>query len=62
MSTERRQGKISTTDDIQKELVREFFSDRASPKKAAGRALGGILEIITYYIFIRAAKIVLAMA
>lgn len=37
-------------DQIQKALAASVFSDRDSKKKAAGRALGTVLEIITFYL------------
>jgi len=38
-----------TVDDLQQQLMNEFFDRKRSPKKAAGRALGVIQEVITYY-------------
>ena len=39
-----------SVDTLQKYLQKEVFSHTSSPKKAAGRALGTIVEIITYYL------------
>lgn len=39
-----------SVDELQKALEREVFSDRASAKKAAGRALGTFVELITFYL------------
>lgn len=36
-------------DQLQKALTRDVFSHTDSPKKAAGRALGTLIEIITFY-------------
>jgi len=38
-----------TVDELQKLITHQFFADRASPKKAAGRALGALVELVTYY-------------
>ena len=37
-------------DQLQKALSTDVFSDRTDSKKAAGRALGTILELISYYL------------
>lgn len=39
-----------SVDAIQKALGKELFSDRKDIKKAAGRALGTLVELITYYV------------
>jgi len=41
---------MSTVDDAQKYLKEAFFQHAKSQKKAAGRAIGTILEIIVYFI------------
>jgi len=40
----------SSIDQMQKTLQNEFFNNRKDSKKAAGRDLGTIVEIITYYL------------
>jgi len=40
----------SSVDEIQKQLQKEVFAHTQSSKKAAGRALGTIVEIVTYYL------------
>ena len=37
-------------DQLQKVLSADVFGDRTDSKKAAGRALGTILELISYYL------------
>lgn len=39
-----------SVDKLQKVLAEEIFSHTKDPKKAAGRALGTFIEIITYYL------------
>ncbi|MDR2065877.1 MAG: hypothetical protein LBP85_09270 [Prevotellaceae bacterium] len=39
-----------SVDKLQKVLANEVFNHTKDPKKAAGRALGTIIEIITYYL------------
>ena len=39
-----------SVDALQKALVAKVFHDRADTKKAAGRALGTIVELITFYL------------
>jgi hypothetical protein len=38
-------------DLLQKNLAKDIFGDRQDTKKASGRALGTLLELLTYYIF-----------
>lgn len=38
-----------SVDKLQKVLAEEIFSHTKDPKKAAGRALGTFIEIITYF-------------
>ncbi|MGB3514344.1 MAG: hypothetical protein WBA93_35065 [Microcoleaceae cyanobacterium] len=40
----------SSIDEIQKVLAQSIFKHTLDKKKAAGRALGTIVEIITYYL------------
>jgi hypothetical protein len=40
-----------TVDKIQKQLSEDIFGNRKESKKASGRALGTIIELITFYIF-----------
>lgn len=46
------QGRMTypSIDKLQKALSSDVFGDRADTKKAAGRALGTILELISYYL------------
>ncbi len=37
-------------DQLQKMLANEVFSHTKDAKKAAGRALGTLVEVITYYL------------
>lgn len=37
-------------DEVQKHLANNVFSSRKDPKKAAGRALGTLVEIVAYYV------------
>ena len=38
-------------DILQKNLAKDIFGDRQDTKKASGRALGTLLELLSYYIF-----------
>ena len=38
-------------DILQKNLAKNIFSDRKDTKKASGRALGTLLELMSYYLF-----------
>lgn len=40
-----------SVDSLQKALAESIFSNRQDVKKAAGRALGTIVELITFYVF-----------
>ena len=40
-----------SVDTLQRALADSIFSNRQDVKKAAGRALGTIVELITFYIF-----------
>ena len=40
-----------SVDSLQRALAESIFSNRQDVKKAAGRALGTIVELITFYIF-----------
>ncbi|MCY4056067.1 MAG: hypothetical protein OXF67_09485 [Cyanobacteria bacterium MAG CAR4_bin_6] len=48
--TESRSSSYKSIDALQKTLAGQVFHYAANPKKAAGRALGTLVEIITYYI------------
>lgn len=39
-----------SVDKLQKVLAENIFNHTKDPKKAAGRALGTLVEIITYYL------------
>ena len=41
--------RYQSVDAIQNALATQVFTDTASPKKAAGRALGTLVELITFY-------------
>ena len=41
---------FESVDKLQKVLAEEVFNHTKDPKKAAGRALGTLVEIITYYL------------
>ncbi|HIK09098.1 MAG TPA: hypothetical protein IGS52_02325 [Oscillatoriaceae cyanobacterium M33_DOE_052] len=40
----------ASIDEIQKTLANQVFQHTSDQKKAAGRALGTLIEIITYYL------------
>lgn len=42
-------GRFESVDALQNMLARDVFSETASAKKAAGRALGTLVELITFY-------------
>lgn len=42
-------SQYQSVDALQNALATEVFSDTGSPKKAAGRALGTLVELITFY-------------
>ena len=44
-------SQIESVDSLQKKLSETVFYDRADKKKASGRALGTVLELISFYLF-----------
>ncbi len=43
-------GDLSTVDQVQKRLAETVFAHTKDKKKAAGRALGTLVEVVTYYL------------